>query len=95
MGSNSEDQTAQVMIWGDMASYGYTFRREYIALAWNDWDPSLGHRDLMRRLMDQYGACELDRLKYVTMRVADRMMQKARKAGLAKYENGKWSKVNG
>lgn len=80
-------------IWGDMTSYGVRFKAESIAYAWENWDPSRGYQNLERHLVSEDGRTSASLDGRITMRVADRIMQKARKSGLAVYKDGQWSKV--
>lgn len=79
--------------WSDMQSYGHVFTKEAISWAWDQWDASRGYQNLERHLVSQDGRTAASLDGRVTMRVADRMMQKARKAGLARFHDGKWEKI--
>ncbi len=77
------------MIWNGMTVYGETFSPDEQAEAWDAWEPFTGWLRLGDRLRDARG---IDIKDDVAARGADRMLQCARKAGLALYQDGRWSK---
>ena len=77
------------MIWNGMTVYGETFSPEEQLRAWDAWTPATGWQRLGDRLRDARG---LELPNDVAARGADRMLQRARKAGLALYQDGRWSK---
>jgi hypothetical protein len=75
-------------VFSDMCVYTVLVTARDQIKAWKDWDPKTGHRRLGWLAS---GTCHGD----IASRCGDRMLQKARKAGLAQYSNGKWEKIAG
>jgi len=76
--------------WNGMKVLGETFSPSEQERAWNDWEPSSGCTGL-EYLVEAHRGIQLR--NEIKMRAADRMLQRARKMGFAKYENGRWHKL--
>lgn len=75
--------------WPDkMTRSGETATRQQMEAAWGAWSGGRGH-DLIKRLRHAGAG---DGRAWSCSRLADAMLQKARKAGLVKFECGKWVK---
>ena len=77
------------MMWNGMIVYGETFSPDEQSEAWNAWEPWKGWLTLGARLSEARG---LSLPSETAARGADRMLQRARKAGFASYSGGQWTK---
>lgn len=80
------------MEWKTIRSYGVVFTPEVQSAAFENWAAQLGWLHLANLLALHSRAASLD--EKITMRAADRMIQKARKAGLIVHlGGGAWGKT--
>ena len=82
------------MIWDKpITADGHTATPEQMQAAWDGWVRNLpaGYHNLTGKLI-RAGA-GMGTSPYRCARVTDRMLQKARKAGVIRYEGGRWHLV--
>ncbi len=83
------------MIWDKpITADGCTATPEQMTEAWEQWGKGLGPRTALNLAGALRRAGAVGTNKYwPTARVADRMLQKARKAGVIRFEGGRWHLV--